>query len=152
MSAPTQQVRLGWPWVVGLALLGIPRVVAHDLDLVAPGSLVNFALAVGPPVAWILVVLLARVPKPFMALLVIGIVYGVLLAVAHQLMWTHAWDGHPPGLGGRLDDILPTGAESIVVRSSAFLSSVATGVLVGAVAGLVGWLIDRMWEHRTPGR
>ena len=152
MSAPTRQLRPGWAWVVGLALLGIPRVVAHDLDLVAPGSLVNLVLAVGPPVAWILVVLLARDPKPFVALLVVGIVYGVLLAVAHQLTWTHAWDGHPPGLGDSLDDILPAGAESIVVGSFAFLSSVATGVLVGAVTGLVGWLVDRMWEHRSPGR
>ncbi|MFI7025274.1 hypothetical protein [Micromonospora sp. NPDC049900] len=135
---------LGLPLLalVGLALLGLPRVVLHDLGLVHERTFVNLLLVVVPPVVWITVALVRRVPNPFLTLLVVGLCHGVLLAVAHQLLWDVAFD-EPPTLGGNLTGLAP-GAQTVVVRFSATISSVFTGVIVGVVTGLVAWAMSRV--------
>lgn len=126
----------------GLALLGLPRVVLHDLDLVHEGTFVNLLLVVVPPAAWIAVALAKRVPNPFLTLLVVGLFYGVLLALTHQLLWGAAFD-EPPTLGGNLSDIAP-GAQAIIIRVFAAISSLFTGVIVGVVTGLISWGLTRL--------
>lgn len=128
--------------VCGLAVLGVPRVVAHDLDLVGPAT--NAVLVFAPIAAWLAVVLWRRVPNPFLTLLVIGGIYGVLLALTHQVLWTQSFDGDPPRLGGNLTGVLPAAAEAAVTRGFAFASSLVTGLLVGAAVGAVGWLLARV--------
>ncbi|GAA2113873.1 hypothetical protein [Actinomadura alba] len=130
------------PVIVALAALGVPRVVAHDLDLVGGG--VNAVLVFGPVVIWIAVVLWRRLPNPFATLLAVGLVYGALLAVTHQILWNEAFGEDPPRLGGNLEGELSPAVESLVVRTFAFGSSVLTGVLVGVIAGAVGWLAARV--------
>lgn len=134
--------RLGLPMVAlaGLALLGVPRVVLHDLGLISPGTFVNLLLVVAPVAIWIGAVLLARSPRPFVSMLVIGAWYGVFLAVCHQLLWTLAFDGAPPQLGGALAGIDPL-LESVIVRTFAAGSSLVTGLVIGAVGGLIAWAI-----------
>ncbi|MFG1945917.1 hypothetical protein [Nonomuraea sp. NPDC048826] len=137
--------------ILGLAALGVPRVVAHDLGPVGP--VVNAVLVFLPVVIWLGVVLWRRVPNPFLTLLAIGGAYGVLLAVAHQLFWGAAFDD-PPQLGGNLAGALSPGAEEALMRTFAFGSSLFTGVLVGVVTGLVGWLLARAvpaFRHRDGG-
>ncbi|RNL87356.1 hypothetical protein [Halostreptopolyspora alba] len=126
--------------VCGLALLGVPRVLAHDLGLVGP--VVNSLLVWIPVAVWLVVVLWLRVPNAFRTLLVTGVVYGVFLAVTHQVLWTRAFD-EPPSLGGTLDGVLAPAAESVLFRAVGFLNSVVTGALVGAVTGALGWLLAR---------
>lgn len=140
--------RIGLPWwgVLGLAALGLPRAVAHDLDLVGPA--VNAVLVFGPVLVWIAVAVLGRLRRPFAALLAVGIVYGLLLAVAHQVLWMQGFAGDPPTLGGELAGVLPPAAESGVLRAAAFVSSVATGALVGAVSGAAAWLLSRLLPQR----
>lgn len=134
---------LGMPWIaiIGLAALGVPRVVAHDLGPVGPA--VNAVLVFLPVVVWLGVVLWRRVPNPFLTLLAVGGVYGVLLAVTHQLLWLAAYGGEPPRLGGNLAGALSPGAEEALMRTFAFGSSLLTGVVVGAVVGAVGWALAR---------
>ena len=134
---------LGLPLVAlfGLALLGLPRVVLHDLDLVHERTFVNLLLVVVPPVVWIAVVLAKRVPSPFLTLLVVGLCYGVLLALTHQLLWNVAFD-EPPTLGGNLTDLAP-GAQTVIIRVFAAISSLFTGVIVGVVTGLIAWGLSR---------
>ncbi|GAB3466287.1 hypothetical protein GCM10027570_55390 [Streptomonospora sediminis] len=136
--------RFGLPWwaIAGLAALGVPRVVAHDLDLVGPAM--NSVLVFLPVAVWISVVLLARTPNPLVALLAVGAVYGVLLGAAHQVLWVQGFAGDPPALGGNLAGALPPAAESGLLRAAAFASSMATGLLVGAVSGAAAWLISRV--------
>jgi hypothetical protein len=146
IPAPVAKRRsLGLPLVaiVGLALLAAPRVVLHDLGIIHEGTAANALLVFVPPVVWIVVVLVARVPNPFVTVLVIGVVYGVLLALGHQLMWGVAFSDGPPQLGGNLSDLDP-GAQAVIIRSFAALSSLLIGAVVGAIAGLVAWVLGAL--------
>jgi hypothetical protein len=135
--------------VVGLAALGVPRVVAHDLRLVGPA--VNALLVFVPIAVWLAVVLWKRVPGPFVTLLLVGSVYGVLLGVTHQVLWTSSFGGDPPGLGGNLAGTLSPAVESLVLRVFAFGGSVLTGVGMGALVGAVGWVLSRVLWGKERG-
>ncbi|MGW4116436.1 hypothetical protein ACWEFJ_36650 [Actinosynnema sp. NPDC004786] len=125
--------RTGLPatWLWTPALLGVPRVVAHDLRLVGPA--VNAVLVFAPLVIWVAVALWRRVPNPFVTLLAVGVCHGVLLAATHQLLWTQALADVPPPVFGEA-----------VLRIAAALSSLVTGTAVGAAAGVVAWLVARL--------
>ncbi|GAA0383030.1 hypothetical protein GCM10009541_27060 [Micromonospora gifhornensis] len=140
---PQRRTALGLPWpaLLGLALLGLPRVALHDLGLVHEGTFVNLLLVVVPPMVWIVTAVVRRVPNPFLTLLVLGLIYGVLLALTHQVLWDAAFDT-PPTLGGNLSDLAP-GTQEVIIRVFATISSVFTGVLVGAVSGLIAWPLAR---------
>jgi hypothetical protein len=141
----TGRLGLGWPAIVGLALLGVPRVVAHDLGPV--DRVTNALLVFVPVVVWLVVVVRRRVPNPLLTLLAVGLAYGVLLGVTHQVLWAWALD-EPPRLGGALAGALAPGAEQLVLRAAAFASSVVTGLVVGAVVGAAGWLAARLVPDR----
>lgn len=143
--------RLGLPLIaiIGLALLAVPRVIFHDLDIIQEGSAVNAFLVFLPPVAWIVVTLFARVPHPFLTILAIGVCYGIFLALGHQLLWDIAFADNPPRLGGNLTDLDPT-AQAVMFRSFGALSSLLTGAVVGAIAGLVAWGSSALIGLRTP--
>lgn len=126
--------------IVALALLGVPRVVAHDLGPV--GGVTNALLVFVPIAVWLGVVVWRQAPRPFLTLLTIGLVYGVLLGLTHQLLWPWAFET-PPRLGGNLAGALSPATESMVVRLFAFGSSVLTGLGVGALVGSVGWAAAR---------
>jgi hypothetical protein len=96
-----------------------------------------------PPLCWIAAVLFRRPPRPFLTVVVIGALYGVFLAAGHQLMWDTAFGGSAPRLGGRLAGLDP-GAQEIVLRTAAVLSSLVTGVVVGVVTGAAAALLSRL--------
>lgn len=127
--------------IVGLALLGAPRAIAHDLGPVAP--LLNGLLVFVPPAVWVVFVLWRRVPSPLVTLTAVGAVYGVVLGAVHQALW-HAAHTEPPELGGNLAGALSPVFEAVVVRGAAVGSSLLTGVLTGVAAGAVAWLLARM--------
>ncbi|GII93594.1 hypothetical protein [Sinosporangium siamense] len=133
--------RLGLPflWIVGLALLAVPRAILHDLHLIEGETFVNFLLVVVPLAVWIAVAVRARVPSPFLTLLVVGALYGVLLAGVHQVLWETGMDGASPSLGGNLAGRLSPASEGLLLRSFAVVSSLFTGVLAGAITGLIAW-------------
>lgn len=124
--------------LVGLALLAVPRVVLHDLGLIHEGTGINALLVAAPPIAWVVTVLAAGVRRPFVPVLVIGAISGVFLAVVHQLLWGAAFGTNPPRLGGNLAGLDP-GVQDVVIRLFSIPSSLLTGAIVGAVAGLVAW-------------
>lgn len=117
--------------LVGLAVLGLPRVILHDLHVIEEGAAVTWVLAVLPPVIWIVAAVWAKVPNPFLTVFVIGTIFGVLLMLTHQLLWVSAFDGTPPDVGGPVGMIVP--------RIAAVFSGVFTGAIMGVVAGLVAW-------------
>ena len=125
-------------WLWGLALLGVPRVVAHDLRLVGP--VVNSVLVFAPLAVWLAVVLWRRVPNPFVTLLAVGVCHGILLAVTHQLLWAESFGDAPPRLGSTLSPAV----EQVVLRIAAALSSLGTGTAVGAATGAVAWAVARV--------
>jgi hypothetical protein len=122
------------PAVIGLALLAVPRVVLHDLGLLTPGSVPNILLVFVPPAVWVLVAVLRRVPDPVRTLLAVGAVYGVFLAIVHQLLWPAD---------------LPPGVSEPLARGAAVLSSLLTGTLFGLAAGVVAWVVARAVRRRV---
>jgi len=136
---------LGLPMtaLAGLALLALPRAVLHDLHVIEEGTFVNAALVFVPPIVWIAVAVAKRLPNPFVTLLVVGAFYGVFLAVCHQLLWDANWRGDPPRLGGTMGDLAP-GTESLILRTFTAVGSLFTGLIVGAICGLIAWGVGRL--------
>lgn len=136
--------------LLGLALLALPRVIAHDLWSVGP--VVNALLVFGPLAAWLAVVLWSRVPNAFLTLLAVGAVYGVLLGATHIVLWENAFATEPPSLGGILAGVLPPAVESALIGLFVMLSSLVTGVFVGAVTGITGFVLSRLVPGFQPRR
>ena len=77
--------------MLALVALGLPRTFLEDLDIVAPESgLLYFILALTPFAVWLVVAVVRRSRKPFMDFLVLGVLYGLSLAVVHQALWSVA--------------------------------------------------------------
>lgn len=135
---------LGLPLValIGLAALGVPRVVLHDLRVIEEGSPVTWLLAVLPVASWVAVAVLKRVPKPFLTVLVTGAIFGVMLAVTHQLLWDEAFSGNPPSIGDG-----PAG--TAIPRIAAVPSGIFVGTMMGAVGGAIAHVIQRATSGRT---
>ena len=142
--------RSGLPWwaVVALGLLAVPRAVLHDLDGMPASTLLVVALAVGPPVLWAGVAVAARLVSPVRTLGAVGAVYGVGLAVVHNILWDRSFGGRDVRLGGNLRDELPAPVEELVLRGSATVSSILTGIAVGLASGLVATVSTRLLARR----
>ncbi|GGP11719.1 hypothetical protein [Oceanobacillus neutriphilus] len=123
-----------------LSLLGVPRVIGHDLSLFKEGSLVNSVLVFAPIIIWIIYIVLKNVRKTFLSLLLIGFFYGIFLAIVHQILWHTALDA-PIQFGGSLSN-LPQIAVNSIARIFAFFSSVTTGIVIGAITGASGSLVN----------
>lgn len=145
-AAPRRGIGLSPLAVVVLAAVAAIRVPLHDLGLVQEGSAATWLLVFVPLVVWVAVALARRVPNPVLTLTLVGLVYGVMLAVIHQLFWSAAFGGDLPSLGGSLEGVLSPGAEVAVLRVSAFFSNLATGTAVGVVAGAVAWALRRLLQ------
>jgi hypothetical protein len=127
--------------LLALAALGLPRAVLHDLSHGGDG--VNLLLSLAPPALWLAVVVRTAGAAPFTALLVIGLLYGIGLAAAHQLLWHEAHDGDPPRLGDNLADAADW-VHATVTRTAAVVSSVLLGTALGAVLGAVATPLHRL--------
>ena len=143
-TALRRKLGLSVPAIILLAAIAAIRVPLHDLGIVPDGSVVAGLLVFVPPAVWLVIVLRRRVPNPFLALTAIGVAYGVMLAVVHQLLWVAAYDGSPPSFGGNLEGALAPGLEAVIFRTSAFFSSLVTGTVLGAIVGAVAWVIERL--------
>ncbi len=100
------RIGLSAPAIILLATIAAIRVSLHDLGIAPDGSVVAGLLVFVPLAVWLAVVLRRRVPNPFLALTAVGVAYGVMLAVIHQMLWAAAYDGNPPRLGGNLEGVL----------------------------------------------
>ena len=140
--------RLGLPvWqVAALAALAMPRVFLHDMGVSVPGP-VQALLVFGPPLVWLTVAVVRRIPSPLVTLLVIGGLYGVGLAVVHNLFWSGVFGDRPPQLGGNLAGQLSPGTQEVVFRIATSASSLLTGLVVGLISGLLAVLVRRLRQR-----
>jgi hypothetical protein len=143
-------MKLGMPiWLIAtLALLAVPRVVLHDLDIIHEGTAVNALLVFAPLLVW-LIVAVAGSTNPFLSLLATGLVYGLCLALAHNVFWSRSVGDDPPRLGGNAADRLPAVGEELVFRGAATVSSLFTGVAVGTLCGAVAWAVAWLLRARA---
>ncbi|MEW2145893.1 hypothetical protein AB0869_24075 [Micromonospora vinacea] len=139
MSAKGRTLGFSWPALVALAALAVPRVVLHDLHVVEEGRPAAVLLAVVPLICWVVAVLWRRPPRPFLTVVVIGAIHGVLLAAGHQVLWDEAFGATGPRLGG-----IDARAQEAILRVAAVFSSLVTGVLTGMVAGAVAAVLSRI--------
>lgn len=137
--------------VVGLAALGLPRVVLHDLGVLTGSSVAAFLLAVVPLAVWVVVATRPSVRAPFLALVATGTVHGALLAATHQLLWVRAFDGAAPRLGDNLSNLDPE-LQDVVLRGAAVFSGIHTGVALGALTGVIAWAIVRSRRRGASGQ
>jgi hypothetical protein len=133
MSRGKPMLGFSWPVLVGLAALAAPRVVLHDLGIIEEGSFVNGLFVFVPPACWVAAVLWKRPRRPFVTVVVIGAMYGVFLAVGHQLLWDAPF---PAGI----DSPVPETA----MRTAATMSSLVVGTVVGVVTGAIATLLCRI--------
>lgn len=141
MSKVKEKLGIGIFELVALSLLGLPRVILHDLSVIEEGTFFNSLLVFIPVIVWILYILRKRVKAPFLAMLLLCIIYGMILGITHQVLWTQSF---PEGvqLGGNLSE-LPVAATNTIIRGFAFLSSMTTGAVMGLVLGTVTWILNQ---------
>jgi hypothetical protein len=131
-----------------LAALTVPRVVVHDLRLIAIDSPAYTALAVAPLLIWLLVAVFRSTQRPFFDFLVLGLAYGLFLALTHQILWDASWGGDTPHIGGNLAGKISPLAESLILRTFAVGSSIVTGLVFGAAFGIVAVLATKLRDRR----
>ncbi|MDR7186807.1 hypothetical protein J2X85_003868 [Microbacterium trichothecenolyticum] len=126
--------------LIGLAALGVPRAILHDLHIIEEGSAWNWLLALGPVAVWITLTVVRKVPTPFLTVLVIGAIFGVMLVITHQLLWDFAYQGTPPAIGN-------SAAATLIPRLAAIPSGLFTGAIIGAIGGLIAWGIQAIRQR-----
>jgi hypothetical protein len=149
-SQARPRARLGLPlWqIAGLAALAMPRAFVHDAGIAVPGP-VQGLLVFGPPLVWLVVAVVRRIPSPVVTLLAVGGLYGVGLAIVHNLFWSDVFSERPPELGGNLAGTLSPGTEELVFRFAASVSSLFTGVMIGLICGLLAVAAQRATRRRA---
>lgn len=125
--------------VVALTLLMVPRTLLSDLGLITEGTLLYYFFALLPFVIWLAVAVLRPAKKPFMDFLVLGILYGLTLAVVHQLLWnvSASIGHHPPQAALELGAAVNPALQELVVRWYTVAVSLLIGTGSGAAIGLV---------------
>jgi hypothetical protein len=136
-------------YIVVLALLTLPRVVAHDLRLIEIDGPLYTALAIAPLLVWLLVAVFRKSKRPIVDFLVLGLAYGVFLGLTHQILWDASWAGDPPHIGGNLAGKLSPLAENLVLRAFSLGSSIATGIVLAPRSGLVAFLATRLRDRHV---
>lgn len=116
--------------LIGLAMLGLPRVILHDLHIIDSAHPLSWILSLGPVAVWVVVTVTRNVPRPFLTVLTIGVIFGVMLAVTHQLLWDNLYAEHPEF---RVQD----GIAGIVPRLTVVPGGLFAGAALGALGGLV---------------
>lgn len=146
MMAKTKAKVLRFPlWLTAaLAVLTLPRAVVHDLRLLPFDSFLYLALAIIPWIIWLLVAVFWKTKKPLLDFIIVGAAYGLLLALAHQILWSVSWSDNLPHLQGNLEGKLDPAVESLLLRTAAFISSVITGLVTGLIFGLVALSLSKI--------
>jgi hypothetical protein len=130
-----------------LALLFIPRVVFHDLKLIAFDAFFYKFLAVAPLIIVLLVALLRRTKRPFYDFLLFGLMYGLFLALTHQILWDVSWGSNLPHIGGNLEGKFSPVTEGLILRTFAFISSVITGLVAGVAFGVIATVAAKIRSY-----
>jgi hypothetical protein len=129
--------------LIGLAALGLPRVILHDLHIIEEMQPASWFLALAPVAVWIAVAVAKKVPNPFLTVFVIGLIFAVMLAITHQLLWSSLYAGNPAFLDN-------SGIAGVIPRLAVLPGSLFAGALTGAVGGLIAWGIQAATRARPP--
>ena len=129
-------------------MLALPRVIVHDLHLFPFDSIEYKILTIVPFATWALYALFGKSKRPIYDFLILGTLFGLMLAITHQLTWDASWGSNPPHLQGNLEAKLDPMIESLLLRSAAFMSSIFTGIAFGGTCSLVALASFNVWSRR----
>lgn len=130
--APRRPLGMPVPMLIALAMLGVPRVVLHDLHVIDSAHPLSWILSLGPVAVWVAVALALKVPRPFVTILTIGLIFGVLLVLTHQVLWSQLYAQNPEFLN-------EDGAVAVVSRLAVVPGGLFAGAALGAIGGLIAW-------------
>lgn len=143
-----------WPpgrLLLGVVALGVPRTVLADLGIIAPeSSWIYYVLALGPFVAWLAVALFRRSGSPVVDHLVAGTLYGLSLAIVHEVLWAAgaSLGQHPTQAALALAERFDPPARDLVLHGYSVLVAMMIGLGVGLTAAGVAVVANRV---RTAG-
>ncbi|EMY34620.1 hypothetical protein D477_008613 [Arthrobacter crystallopoietes BAB-32] len=143
-----------WPLMAALVAVGLPRTVLADLDIVAPESgLLYYVLALVPFAAWLAVAIVRDTRRPVRDFLVLGVLYGLSLILAHQLLWNAPGAAHsiPQGAVDFASGFEP-GAQQFFLRGYTALIGLGIGIGTGLVAAVLAFIAHRVRIVRRLGR
>ena len=132
-------------WLLALlALLSAIRPVIHDLRALPFDSVMYLALAVAPLIVYLGIAVFRDNKRPIYDFVVMGIMFGIMLAFTHQIFWDSAFGSNPPQLGDNLAGKLAPEAEEVLFRSAAFTSSLTTGTMIGLIFGTIALIASNV--------
>jgi hypothetical protein len=123
-------------WLVAtLVLLMLPRTLLNELGVVTEGTLPYYFLALTPFAIWLAVAVLRPTRKPMADFLMLGLLFGLLLAVVHQSMWNtgNAVTQQAPQIAIDIASNVDPGARELVTR----LVSIGISLVIGLGSGMV---------------
>lgn len=125
--------------IIALAALRVPGPILEDLGILEAGEWTWLLVSWAPVALWIAVAVIRPVARPFLTVLTIGAISGVLLVIAYQLLWNQLFE----------DDSASVGGGGMPIRLVAVLGGVITGAVVGAVGGLIASAVRAVTNRRT---
>lgn len=126
--------RLSWPLVLGLGALALVRPlmsITGLMDIVGK-PLGPWLITALISLAWVVIVLMARVRAPFLTLVLAGLSYGIFAILLSTIL--------SPILTGRL--------QGPILHPIALVMVLLTNVLWGAAVGMVALLMRELVPHR----
>jgi hypothetical protein len=141
----------GW-LLLGLIALGVPRTVLADLGVVAPeSSPTYYVLALGPFAGWLAVAVFRRSGSPLKDHLVAGTLYGLSLAVVHEVLWTSgaSLGQHPTQGAVALAERFDPPVRDLVLHGCSFVVAMTIGLGVGLTAGVAAAIANRVRTAST---
>lgn len=129
--------------IVLLAAIAMPRVVVHDLHLLPLDSFFYILLAVVPFIIYGSIAIFRDNKRPLYDFMIMGVCFGVFLATIHLITWDTSWGSNMPKLGDNLEGVLAPEVERLFFQTATAFSSVMTGIVTGAVFGLIAVLAKK---------
>ncbi|HEU5121447.1 MAG TPA: hypothetical protein VFT59_01260 [Candidatus Saccharimonadales bacterium] len=125
--------------IVALVALMLPRTLLNELGVVAEATLAYYVLALTPFVIWLGVALLRKTKKPMMDFLILGLLFGILLAVIHQLFWAvgSAVSQHAPQFAIDFASQFDPAWRELITRSISVCISLIIGLGSGIIFGAI---------------
>lgn len=131
-----------------LACLSMPRVVFHDLKLMPFDSTFYLFAAIAPLLVYLAIAIFRDNKRPIYDFFVLGVFYGVLLALIHLLLWDVAGSGHSLALGDKLANTLDPATEALAFKVAVAHSSVLTGIGIGLILGGISLASQKIKQRK----
>ena len=145
------------PFPIGLVLslpfLGLIQKIPELLGWVDMGTNSHFFLLLMAPVTWTMVAI-HKIEQPFIPLLLVGGLYGVLMAISDLIYWIVMRE--PLGLpetGWSFDDLMMA-INAFLIPSMQVIGNLLLGLVIGALTGLIAKnrIRHRLYKNGKKGK